>query len=383
MRPAIIFFLTAALLLPCEWDYPIWSIRDRSADPLYRFVRDSKAGYIDNTGKVVIPPSFTVSGNYGSEFHDGRLEVTGVSGGKYVDRSGKPVANQNLYRGWDFSDGLAVAMRKGEDAWGFIDPSGEFAIAPRFPSFLKGQVYPFQSGFAAIRIGDKVGYINHTGEFVVQPRFLDGEGFHDGLARVVIEGPCVLFREGPCPSWSAVPESARGKRDVPLCKFAYTDASGRIITEQRFDAARDFSEGLAPVRVDKFWGYIDKSGKSIILPRFDDAQPFSEGLARVREHDRWGYIDKSGVYVIRPAFEYAEEFHEGLAVVGNQTDGEDEYWYIGKNGEQALRLHFGAAGAFFHGLAHVRLLADEDDLDERSTFAYIDTGGRVVFSYTP
>jgi hypothetical protein len=378
MRPAILFFLTASLVLPCEWDYPIWSIRDRSADPLYRFVRDGKAGYIDNTGKVVIAPSLKASSNRGGEFHDGRM----AGDGKYIDSTGKRL-DKDLSGSWDFSDGLAAAMRKGEDTWGFIKPSGEFAIAPRFPSSPKGEVHSFQGGFAAIRIGDKVGYINHTGEFVVQPRFLDGDGFHDGLARVVIEGPCALFHEGPCPSWLAVPESARGKRDVPLCKFTYTDAAGRIITEQRFDAARDFSEGLAPVRVDKYWGYIDKSGKSIILPRFDDAQPFSEGLARVREHDRWGYIDKSGVYVIRPAFEYAEEFHEGFAVVGNQTDGEDEYWYIGKNGEQALRLHFGAAGSFFHGLAHVRLLADEDDLDERSTFAYIDTGGRVVFSYSP
>ena len=378
MRPAILFFLTASLVLPCDWDYPIWSIRDRSADPLYRFVRGDKAGYIDNTGKMVIPPSFTVSGNYGGEFHDGRM----VSDGKYIGRPGQRVVDEEV-RGADFSDGLAAAIRKGEASWGFIDTSGKFAIAPRFPSPPKGELHSFQGGYAAVRLGDEVGYVDRTGEFVVQPRFLDGEGFHDGLARVVIEGPCVLFREGPCPSWSAVPESARGKRALPLCKFTYTDAAGRVITEQRFDGARDFSEGLAPVRVGKLWGYIDKSGKSIILPRFDDAQPFSEGLARVREHDRWGYVDKSGVYVVRPAFEYAEEFHEGLAVVGNQTDGEDEYWYIGKNGEQALRLHFGAAGSFFHGLAHVRLLADEDDLDERATFAYIDTGGRVVFSYTP
>jgi hypothetical protein len=378
MRPAIIFFLTASLVLPCSWDYPIWSIRDRSADPLYRFVRGDKAGYIDNTGKVVIPPSFKVSSNAGGEFHDGRMMIDG----KYVDRSGALILD-DLLRSADFSSGLAAAIRRGEAMWGFIDPSGKFAIAPRFPSSPKGEAPSFQGNLAAIRVGDKVGYIERQGEFAVRPRFLDAGDFHDGMARVVIEGPCALFREGPCPNWAAVPESALGKRELPSCKFTYTDAGGRIITEQRFDGARDFSEGLAPVQVNKLWGYIDKSGKSIILPRFDDAQSFSEGLARVREYDRWGYIDKSGVYVVRPAFEYAEEFHEGFAVVGNQTDGEDEYWYIGKNGEQALRLHFGAAGSFFHGLAHVRLLADEDDLDERSTFAYIDTGGRVVFSYTP
>src|SRR5258708_4995177 len=294
MRRAILFFLTASLVLPCEWDYPIWSIRSRSADPLYRFVRDDKAGYIDNTGKVVIPPSFKVSSNSGGEFHDGRMMLDG----KYIDRSGRPLLDE-LLRGADYSSGLAAAIRRGEAMWGFIDPSGKFAIEPRFPASPKGDAPLFLENLAAIRAGDKIGYIERTGEFVIQPRFLDGGDFNDGLARVVVEGPSALFREGPCPSWTAVPEGARSKRDLPLCKFTYADVSGRIITEQRFDAARDFSEGLAPARVGKLWGYIDKSGKSIILPRVDDAQPFSEGLARVLEHDRWGYIDKSGVYVIR------------------------------------------------------------------------------------
>ncbi len=378
MRPAFLFFLIATLGLPCEWDYPIWAIRNRSADPLYRFVRDGKAGYIDSKGMVVIPPSFKVSSNAGGEFHDGRLMMDG----KYIDKNGRPVMDEPS-RSADYSSGLAAAIRRGEAAWGFIDPSGKFAIAPGFPASPKAEAPSFQGGMAAVRVGDKVGYIGRTGEFVIQPRFLDGGDFHDGVARVVIDGPCALFREGPCPNWAAVPESALGKRELPLCKYGYTDVNGRILSELRFDAARDFSEGLAPVRVEKLWGYLDKSGNLAIPARFDDAQPFSEGLARVREHDRWGYIDKTGAYVVRPAFEYAEEFHEGFAVVGNQTDGEDEYWYIGTNGEQALRLHYGAAGAFFHGLAHVRLLAVEDDVDERAMFAYIDTGGRVVFSYSP
>src|SRR6266852_2075302 len=98
MRPAILFFLTASLVLPCDWDYPIWSIRNRSADPLYRFVRDGKAGYIDNKGTVVIPPSFKVSSNSGGEFHDGRMMLDG----NYIDRSGRPVLD-DLLRGADYS----------------------------------------------------------------------------------------------------------------------------------------------------------------------------------------------------------------------------------------------------------------------------------------
>jgi len=68
---------------------------NNSADPLYRFVKNGKAGYIDHTGKVAIPPTLEVHGNYGSEFHDGLLEI-GVSDGRYVDRTGEVVLDKAL-----------------------------------------------------------------------------------------------------------------------------------------------------------------------------------------------------------------------------------------------------------------------------------------------
>ena len=106
----------ASTAFACSWDYPIWIPRSQSADALYRFTKDGKAGYIEVSGRIVIPPILPINGNYGSEFHDGLLEIS-ASDGKYVDRTGKVVLNKDLYRGWDFTEGLAVAMRKGEDRW--------------------------------------------------------------------------------------------------------------------------------------------------------------------------------------------------------------------------------------------------------------------------
>jgi uncharacterized membrane protein len=47
----------------------------------------------------------------------------------------------------------------------------------------------------------------------------------------------------------------------------------------------------------KMWGYVDKTGKIVIHPQFDDARNFSEGLAEVRIGKRWIFIDKTGKYV--------------------------------------------------------------------------------------
>jgi hypothetical protein len=102
-----IFVLTATVAFACSWDYPIWIPRSKSADPLYRFIKNGQAGYIDGNGRVVIQPKLKAWGNYGSEFHDGLLEIA-VSDGVYIDQTGKVVIDKGLYRGWDFSEGLAV-----------------------------------------------------------------------------------------------------------------------------------------------------------------------------------------------------------------------------------------------------------------------------------
>lgn len=237
--------LAANAAFACSADYLIWIPRSKSADPLYRFVKNGKAGYIDAKGNVVIPPKLEAYGNYGSEFHDGLLEIA-VSDGRYIDRTGRIAIDRDFYRGWDFSDGLAVAMRKGENLWGYIDTSGAFVISPRFVSSPTDYVYAFSDGLAMIEVKGKFGYIDRSGEFVIKPQFLDGISFSDGMARVVTEGPCIYFPDSGC--GFANPRLVGGKEggNRPSCKFTYIDKTGEVITPRRFDYARDFSEGLAP-----------------------------------------------------------------------------------------------------------------------------------------
>lgn len=86
--------------------------------------------------------------------------------------------------------------------------------------------------------------------------------------------------------------------------------------------AGDFSEGLVAFRLDaeggraKF-GYLDAAGKVVIGPKFDAAKNFSGGLASVQiggdfsPDKKVGYIDRAGNFAIEPRFRYAEDFFEG------------------------------------------------------------------------
>ncbi len=50
----------------CSWGYPIWQKSAKSDTPLFRFQIKEKngTGYVDRTGKVVIPPTLSSFDNF-------------------------------------------------------------------------------------------------------------------------------------------------------------------------------------------------------------------------------------------------------------------------------------------------------------------------------
>lgn len=65
-----------------------------------------------------------------------------------------------------------------------------------------------------------------------------------------------------------------------------------------FEYVRDFSDGVAVVRVNHKYGYIDVAGKVVIPAMFIFADDFRDGRAFARNKDKVdGFIDKSGRFV--------------------------------------------------------------------------------------
>lgn len=369
----------------CSWDYLIWQVRSKGADPLYRFTKNGKAGYIDQSGKVIVKPTLPFYGNYGGEFRDGLL-LNGMASGPYLNSVGKTALDTGLEHNWEFSEGLAAAMRSGENKWGYIDKTGKFVIEPNFESYPSGYVGSFSEGLAMVRVGAKTGFIGRNGEFVIAPQFAFAADFNEGLAKVAVSGPCRYWDpDSPCPGGD-VYGSNDDKTDYPACRFAFVDKSGKTLAEQTFEDARDFSEGLAAVQKSGKWGFIDKQGKLVIPYQFDRAFSFSDGLARVgKDKDGkwsfvWGYIDKSGRLSIPYQFEMAEKFSDGLTPVGTFDDKSKSwgnYYYVNKQGVRAFPGTFAEASHYYKGIAHVMLSRSQT----KRVFAYIDVSGRQIFRY--
>jgi hypothetical protein len=356
-------------LVACSWDNPIWPKDKRSDTPLFRFVIDGKAGYINASGKIVIPARFPVFGSYGyDDFFEGVASMN-ILRAAHIDSQGAPVkfSPYDVSGFAHFSEGL-IPVAIGRKC-GFVDHRGQLAIKTTFDG-----VDDFSEGLAAVVIGGNHGYIDHAGDVVIGPRFILTERFSEGAVRVISEGPCNYIGYGPCaffnPSILGFPEYRSGHdTHYPACQYTFIDRHGAPLFPQHFRDAFDFTEGLAAVGDGERWGFIDKAGAFRITLQFEQVGSFSEGLARFRRNGKWGYIDHVGREVISAQFDYADDFSSGAAVVGKLYE---KVWFIDKLGKKLFPADYKVASSFRLGLAHV---------NDGNDFAYIDRAGTRVFTY--
>ncbi len=134
------------------------------------------------------------------------------------------------------------------------------------------------------------------------------------------------------------------RANEPISKFGYINKEGKKAIDFQFDEVKDFSEGLAAVRIGVHWGYIDMSGTHIIPSQFDEVYSFSEGVACVgigpAKSRKYGYIDKNGKYIINPQFDEPDRFANEFLVVKQKSQEKSKtvvkygYRYLGSNKEK-------------------------------------------------
>jgi hypothetical protein len=275
-------------------------------------------GFIDATGKLVIPHQFFDV----RDFSNGRALVR-PRGGRTIRLSAAEAAELKS-RGSDYLQEHFVAQGDFTmEVAGYIDKTGAMVITPRFSTAL-----PFGDGLAYVEQLDKhkehvfKGYIDTSGKPVIELyRYaVRPSGLHlpDSLqpmepipALAIDPGPTV-HKEG-----LALVDSGTGFVHKP--KWTYVDTSGKTISENVGEFSSSFSEGLAAVAKAGFsrgkTGYVDRTGRLAIPNLYKAGGAFSEGLAPVQVDKLWGYIDSTGKVVIEPRFVWAASFSDGLARV--------------------------------------------------------------------
>lgn len=254
-----------------------------------------KYGFIDITGKVVIP-----------------IKFDNIEGGA-PDRGYANV--------WTGDDLMSICINK---KWGYINKEGKVVIPPIYdkvdPTVKDGY------SFARVWKDGLVGGIDYNGEFLLPMQYQEIE------ERVYyVDLPFYAKKDNKYGFLNSdysllIPfkydyVSKYWYSDERLCKvgingkYGYIDVSGNEIIPLTYDSADSFSYGLAAVSRNGNYGYIDVSGSEIIPLIYDSAGSFSDGLAAVSRNGKYGYIDMSGNEIVPLIYDSAASFRNGLAAV--------------------------------------------------------------------
>ncbi len=335
----------------------------------FLFQKNSKLGFIDRTGKIVIPPKFD-----------------------RIDSS--------------FSEGLA-AVSIGEK-WGYIDPMGKIVIPLKFDGAMS-----FKGGLGSISImdkggSDKWGYVDRTGKIVIRPQFRGSGGDFDdrGLAFIyngTDSSSYTIDKTGKIVA-TGVPNPPDGSTSDALMsdglvafkengRYGYKDRTGKVVIPAKFDRIQynpgSFNDGLAPACLNEKCGYIDKTGKIAVPFQFDlVGYKFSDGLAWVNVGEKLGYIDKTGKFVIPARY---RKTHSADRKGGIRQTIPTRYYYTSMSKMDCYNLKVPCQTSnelsiaypdFDRGLALVAIPGCKNTGKKYcSRNGYIDTTGKLVFEF--
>jgi hypothetical protein len=230
--------------------------------------------------------------------------------------------------------------------WGYADARGELVIPAAYD-----WAGPFREGRAAVAVAGEYRFIDSAGDSVGSLAFSDARAFAGGRAAVRFgnaeEGAWgFIDRRGRLaipPLFADVPRGFSGGYAVVTVgaeggrSFGFIDTTGGFAMDSLFDAAGDFSAGIAPVargrmsggRFRGAWSYVDTAGARAFPGEWEWAGSFAGDRALVRGFDgAFAFIDRRGAPVgavpgdLRPA----ESWNGGIVTYTLRKPGVAGRW---------------------------------------------------------
>jgi len=340
------------LVVPCQYSSINNSDLPTYGEGLIPFCKDYKWGFLDNKGTVLVEPKYSKARSFKDgyacvEMSDGSIYSISNKAG-YVDRTGKEVIPPKYYKPFLTTNGLSDGMMAvnlpesyGKNREGYIGIDGTEYFNKTY-----NMAGDYKSGMAPAQIekDGQFGYINKSGEWVILPNFSYAYPFNDdGIAQVsyadntwglIDKNGKSLVKGADCSPVSFLGPGyySDGLMEVKTAtKYGYMDAKGEMAIPLKFDyAAGSFSDGIAVVnngctKTKGSWGLedikggtwmiIDKNGnvKKTLSGNYDEVSGFSDGMAVVKKDDKYGYINTDGTEIVAPTWaERPESFHNGL-----------------------------------------------------------------------
>jgi hypothetical protein len=298
----------------------------------------------------------------------------------YIDKTGKMVIPAKYSNALAFKHGLApVATSEG---WGVVNREGQEVVPLKYDL-----VQVLDNGLVACYIDDylskrKCGYIDPEGTEIISTSYTDARSFSEGMAAV---------HRGD------IPGNVFG---TPRGNWGFIDCNGKEVVTPGYDSVDDFIGGVARVERDGRWGAIDRTGKEIVPLKYTWMTRFVNHLALfnvggtgpqvelepedtrlIRDYDhggKWGVVNDSGQEIVKPAFDHISYFCDQLTTFFN--DAHEHYGLISENGDIRRTPGVYYIGSFQDGLAPASssLLSLFHPPSDLRTWGFIDANAKFV-----
>ncbi len=293
-------------------------------------------GYIDHTGKVIIPIQYAMAW----PFKNGYARVRDSKGDEFIiDAAGKKVYTPPKGISADvFYDGVTVYFDPVTGLKGFINKEGQKLTPAKYK-----YTQPFVGDYAIVTVvsSDRGfdGVINKKGQEVFPPTPDCGITIApNGLARIAQNGKCGVI------------DLATGKTIVPIqYEFLGTHGirnaewfdglmpKGMIRVTENATSGNEYSNILSDIGGE--YGFYNTAGELIVpVGKYQYLNQFSEGKCVAVRDSKWGFIDKSGNEIITCQYDIAIPFSEGKAGVGMKAGTISDNTY--RNGQPIYDWYF-------------------------------------------
>jgi hypothetical protein len=312
--------------------------------------------YIDKAGKFVTPPGVYFSGwsgNCGESRSDYEKALYGIKQEvKVLNASGSNTEEKQSRFGYiDAKGKIVIPLTVHFCANPFYEGMaqiGDITQQATPDEIQASEELKKQTGYGDVP-GLRYGYIDTTGKMVIPPQFHAAESFHWGIAKVGMKSfepdPSTPGQKKPVMRYGYINKQGQYllepreksnsldiKRDITSCdqakqviqnyqKMTGSQTMGTLIPF--YERWCTLGEGLSVSQGENVNGLINQAGKEVVPLNFkwSELGMFSEGLLAIKRFDpktetsAWGYINKQGRWAIKPQFSYAGEFRDGMAPV--------------------------------------------------------------------
>lgn len=358
-----------------------------------------KCGYIDKTGKTIIPFKYAEAGifhNTNPDVYEAIVEddldvwLINKKGEEYIDFYG---FDEEKYKRiidlqWVDEDLNLLYITAFDKSYnekkGIYHCTGlVFLAKPEYREIVqvKDPVTNERYFYAENAYGGR-GFIKSLSETI--PALYDYIDFRDTLIYAVskmkvennkiVSGKYSLFNKyleqltkySPNDSYDQILGFSEGLSGVQRNgKYGFINKKGEEVIALEYEGAGTFFGGLAPVVKEGKVGAINMRNEVLIPFEYNYLTNFSEGVAVYVKDSLWGIIDAKGKRITEPVFENMGTFSEGFAPYQKNK----KIGYVNAKGEVVIQPVFDNAYAFSDSVAVV---------EKNQKFGFIDKKGNEI-----